>query len=239
MKFFTGMHQPCDLHRVASAFVSVNRLRRYKKPVLMQDIIMDSGAFTELLNYGEYRHDVEEYGAEVMRWKQMIGSKLLAAVSQDYMCEPFILGKTGKTVLEHQRLTIQRYDRLLRCTEGVTIIPVLQGYAPAEYVTHIAMYGDRLSHGAWVGVGSVCKRNGDPEAIEEVLWAIKYERPDLKLHGFGLKMTALRSSLVRSLLHTADSMAWSFSARKQGRNANSWKEALAWGDKIRELPGVI
>lgn len=29
-------------------------------------------------------------------------------------------------------------------------------------------------------------------------------------------------------LHSADSMAWSFAARRQGRNANDWREAMRW-----------
>ncbi|WP_441294212.1 deazapurine DNA modification protein DpdA family protein [Burkholderia sp. MSMB1072] len=62
--------------------------------------------------------------------------------------------------------------------------------------------------------------------------AIKTARPDLQLHGFGLKSTALSSWIVRELLHTADSLAWSFAARKQGRNANDWREAKAWTDRI-------
>jgi len=144
-----------------------------------------------------------------------------------------MLALTGKTIEEHQRLTIERYDALITCdTGGVYIMPVLQGYSPVDYVRHIEMYGDRLAHGAWVGVGSVCKRNGDPSAIEEVLTAIKTARPDLLLHGFGLKTTALASDIVRNLLWTADSMAWSFAARKQGRNANDWREAKRWEMKI-------
>ena len=69
-------------------------------------------------------------------------------------------------------------------------------------------------------------------AIEAVLLAIKTERPDLRLHGFGVKTTALGSRLVRDLLHTADSMAWSFAARKQGRNANDYREAVAFKRRI-------
>jgi hypothetical protein len=103
-------------------------------------------------------------------------------------------------------------------------------------VSHIRQYGRRVIEGAWVGVGSVCKRNGDPRAIERVLWAIKQERPDLRLHGFGLKQTALSSPLAVSLLYTADSMAWSFAARRQGRNANDWKEAKRWADAISSAP---
>lgn len=54
------------------------------------------------------------------------------------------------------------------------------------------------------------------------------------LHG--LKTTALANPLVRSLLHTADSMAWSFSARRQGRNANDWRQAKVWAAAITTRP---
>jgi hypothetical protein len=29
-------------------------------------------------------------------------------------------------------------------------------------------------------------------------------------------------------------MAWSYSARKQGRSANDWREAVAWTHKINQ-----
>lgn len=223
MIFFTGIHQPSDAKRISRAFVSVNRLRS-RRTFQPDEWIMDSGAFTELERHGAYRHSVDEYAREIRRWAPT--GTLLAAVAQDYMCEPFMLAKTGLTVADHQRLTIERYDALLACgTDGVYVMPVLQGYAPADYVAHIRAYGARLPPAAWVGVGSVCKRNGDPAAIEDVLLAIKRARPDLRLHGFGVKTTALQSGLVQQLLHTADSMAWSFSARKQGRNGNDYREA--------------
>lgn len=144
-----------------------------------------------------------------------------------------MLDITGLTILDHQRLTIERYDALMACDlGGVYLMPVLQGYTPAEYVQHLEMYGDRLTPGAWVGVGSVCKRNGDPKAIEAVLLAILAVRPDLRIHGFGVKTTALGSELVRALLWTADSMAWSAAARWEGRDANSIHEANAFARKI-------
>lgn len=230
MRFFTGLHQPSDTQHFDAAFVSVNRLRARKSPMKVGDWIMDSGAFTEVTTHGRYRHSVEEYAAEIRRWAG--NGNLLAAVAQDYMCEPFVIAKTGLSVAEHQRLTVERYDALLACETGVYIMPVLQGFTPAEYVAHVQLYGDRLAQGQWVGVGSVCKRNGDPWAIRQVLGAIVAVRPDLRLHGFGLKTTALGSGMIRAMLHTADSMAWSFSARKQGRNANDWREAKAWVARI-------
>lgn len=232
MRFFTGLHQPSDAKHFQASFVSVNRLIGRKKPFAVGDWIMDSGAFSHMLRDGEHM-PVAQYAAEVKRWAG--NGNLLAAVTQDYMCEPFILAKTGLTVRDHQRLTVERYDDLLRHETGVYILPVLQGYEPHEYAEHVAMYGDRLGYGAWVGVGSVCKRNSNPEAIKEVLETILAVRPDLKLHGFGLKLTALSYGPIRDMLFTADSMAWSYSARMKGRNGNSWLEAKDFTNKVNNF----
>jgi hypothetical protein len=235
MDFYTGNHQPSDAKHFDRAFVSVNRLRGRRSGFQVKDWIMDSGAFTQIAKHGGYTEGVEVYAAEIKRWAN--NGNLLAAVAQDYMCEAHMLAITGKTIEEHQVLTIKRYDALLACdTGGVYIMPVLQGYEPEDYVRHIEMYDDRLKHGMWVGVGSVCKRNGDPRAIERVLFAIKEVRPDLQLHGFGLKTTARSSPLVNELLHTADSMAWSYAARREGRNPNDWREAEAWTARIAARP---
>lgn len=214
---------PIDAHHFSHCMISVNRLRNRKSDFKVNQWMLDSGAFTELFRFGSYRSDVQSYAKMIARWKTC--GQLLAASSQDYMCEPFILEKTGLTIPEHQRLTIKRYDELLSCQTGVYILPVLQGYQPAEYISHLGQYGDRLTEGMWVGLGSVCKRNSKPEQVEVVLKAIKNERPDLRCHGFGLKTTALKRPVVRDLLWSADSMAWSFAARWQGRNPNDWREA--------------
>lgn len=229
------MHHPCDAAKVDAAFVSVNRLATRKSAFPVGDWIMDSGAFTMIAQNGRYLDEPATYAAQIKRWAG--NGNLLAAVAQDYMCEPVMLDKTGLTIADHQRLTIERYDALIACdVGGVYIMPVLQGFAPANYVSHIRQYGARLAHGAWVGVGSVCKRNGDPAAVRAVLLAIRDARPDLRLHGFGVKTTALGCGLIRDLLFTADSMAWSFAARKQGRNGNDPREAVRFGNRIRTMP---
>lgn len=154
------------------------------------------------------------------------------------MCEPFMLERTGLTVEAHQRLTVERYDALMEENTGVYVLPVLQGYRPDEYLTHLAQYGARLTRGAWVGVGSICKRNGNPGAIRDVLYTIARARPDLRLHGFGVKRTALSSAIVRDMLYSADSMAWSFAARKArragdlSRDANDWREGAQYARKV-------
>jgi hypothetical protein len=149
------------------------------------------------------------------------------------MREPAMLAKTGLSVAAHQRLTIERYRALRAVVDGSAyVMPVLQGYRPAEYVRHLARYGRDLRRGAWVGVGSVCKRNTDVDAIYAVLRAIRRVRADLRLHGFGLKTTALDDRAIRAALHSADSMAWSFHARRHGRNPNDWREARRFERRI-------
>jgi hypothetical protein len=180
-RLFVGLHQPSDAKHFNAAFVSVNRLRNRKSDFKVGDWIMDSGAFTEIATHGKYRESVDGYVEQIERWSKC--GNMLAAVSQDYMCEAWILEKTGLTIADHQRLTIERYDAIQSKT-SVYIMPVLQ------------------------------------------------VRPDLRLHGFGLKTTALSDGGVFDLLHTADSMAWSFAARKQGRNANDYREAQNFERRI-------
>ena len=143
MKFYVGIHQPSDAKRLGAVFVSVNRLtgpRGRKRPFTTEPWIMDSGAFTTIAKHGGYPDPVSVYAAHIRRWA---APNLVAAVAQDYMCEPHMLAKTGLTIADHQRLTIERYDELLACDlAGVTLMPVLQGYAPADYAAHVHAYGD-------------------------------------------------------------------------------------------------
>ena len=223
MKFYVGMHMPSKADKVDNAFVSVNVLRKRKSGFPVQNWIMDSGAFTTIAKHGCYPEPVSVYAEQIRRWKG--NGNLVAAVSQDYMCEDHMLTKTGMNVRQHQALTIERYDQLIAEDTGVYIMPVLQGYTPSSYVDHVRMYGQRLAYGAYVGVGSVCKRNSSPSSIVQVLKAIKGERPDLRLHGFGIKTTALSWEEVRDNLESADSMAWSFAARME-------KKTVTIGEKL-------
>ena len=212
--FFIGSSPSMAIKIVSPDFpasgvmVSVNQLRDRKSDFDVRDWILDSGAFTEISKHGSYRYGIQEYYSQILRWSRC--GNLLAAVSQDWMCEPFMLRRTGLTIAEHQRLTIERYDQLIFHDSVVPIMPVLQGYRVSDYLKHLADYGDRLTLGAWVGVGSVCRRNSSPFEVADILKSIKLLRPDLRLHGFGLKILALENTEVRELLYSHDSMAWSY-----------------------------
>jgi hypothetical protein len=95
---------------------------------------------------------------------------------------------------------------------------------------------NRLLPGMWVGIGSVCKRNSDVAQIEDIIDPIRSMSDGLNLHGLGLKATTLQSAYVYDSLYSADSMAWSFAARKQGRNSNDWREAYRFARAVERKP---
>jgi hypothetical protein len=235
MTFYVGLHHPSDAWAFENCMVSINRIADRKSGFRVNNWMMDSGAFTEISTHGRWRTEPEAYAKQVKRWAT--NGNLVAAATQDYMCEPFILEKTRLTVSDHQRLTVERFVAL-RSLCGSIILPVLQGFDPSDYVRHISVYGKHLPLGAWCGVGSVCKRNGTPEAVLDVLRAIKGVRPDLKLHGFGLKITAIENAAVKSMLFSSDSMAWSHAARKENRDANDPREALKYCARVQTIIGT-
>lgn len=162
--------------------------------------------------FGEWRTTAREYARSALRYHSEIGS-LQGAAIQDYMCEPFILRQTKLTVQEHQKRTIESYKELQSLAPEVPWFPVLQGFTRDDYQRHVDAYINAkidLSILGRVGVGSVCRRQHSQE-IATILADL--HRQGLKLHGFGVKLKGL--ALSKEYLVSADSMAWSFAARRE------------------------
>lgn len=255
--FFLGWSHLHNLEKLGSVPVMLSlsafmkkRGRKFRlrvKPLNYSGpVFLDSAAFTCISRlYSRKNHYSTKRYARVAKWLVNDCSVNVVAVSaQDYMCEDFVLKATGLTVAQHQKLTIHRWERL--CYElvdsGIYPMPVLQGYEPEEYVQHLHEYGERLSMNSWVGVGSVCKRNSSPNSVLAVLQAINQNRPDLRLHGFGLKKTAVAVPEIANLLHSHDSQAsglWSQPGNRKTRkyqNANCPEHALRYREEIISKP---
>ena len=241
MIFFTGIQVLKQAAAVDYAFISINRFIGANKRVKdfpARTWIMDSGAFSQDSTQGDHKLSTDQYAKEIKRWSRC--GILAAAAAQDYMCEDFILKKLNRTVLDHQKMTLKRYKDLIHSMESIGckthIMPVLQGYETEEYINHLKMYDDLIQPYTWVGVGSVCKRNSKPEAVAVILDKIKQKRPDLKLHGFGIKKTCLQDSFIYDRLFSSDSMAWSFDARYQGKKAHDINHAISYKKRIETMP---
>jgi len=211
--FYLGAHEPQWLHRTdVPLFISHKRLIRYMKdlPIAKTRWALDSGAFSELAKYGEWLTTEAEYVHAVLTYQDEMG-ELDWAAPLDWMCEPFMLEKTGLTVREHQHRTTSNLLRLRDSGWGLPFIPVLQGWRVKDYLSHWEQYeraGVHLEDEPIVGVGSVCRRQATGEAT-----AIFASLRPLRLHGFGVKLSGL--TRFGHFLTSCDSLAWSYEAWKQ------------------------
>lgn len=239
MHFYLGTHVERWLSTVdVPLFVSRRRLcRRKSLPRALAGWALDSGGFSELSLFGEWTITTKQYAAEVRRYADEIG-RLEWAASMDYMCEPWIVSKTGLSVQEHQHRTVANYLTLRETAPDLPFVPVLQGWQVRDYIEHIEMYahaGIDLYALPRVGLGSVCRRQ-HTDVLDELIQMLQ----PMRLHGFGVKAQGLGK--VAGLLTSADSMAWSFAARRQEplagcthRNcANCVRFALRWRGALLE-----
>jgi hypothetical protein len=218
---------------------------------------LDSGGFSELQMYGEWRTTPGEYVTAVRRYDEEIGM-LGWAAPQDWMCEPLIIsgGQAGPitfagtqlSVAEHQRRTVANFVELseLWGDEATNpFMPTLQGYTRDDYLRCWDLYaaaGVDLTNYPVVCLGSVCRRQATEE-IGAIVTALRALDDGLPLHGFGVKLQGLQR--YGHLLETADSLAWSYEARRtQPLNghphkncANCLTYALRWRERaLRDVP---
>lgn len=244
LRFYLGTHKPGWLGRTdVPLFVSRRTLAGRKKlPRARGRWALDSGGFTELNNNGRWSISARYYVNEVRRYIGQIGGLDLAA-AQDWMCEPFVLAKTGLTVREHQRRTIDNYLELVDLAPWIPWAPVLQGWRYEDYIQHVEDYrAARVNLAALpvVGLGSVCRRQATG-VVEEVVTTLQAR--GIALHGFGFKIRGLRR--VAHRLHSSDSLSWSLRARNappldgcsHASCANCIRFALQWRAKLlRSIP---
>ena len=229
---YVGIHVVSFAARLERCMISYNKLERRREPFAAGRWILDSGAFTRITS-GRGHAPPDEYARAIDRWADC--GTLEAAVSQDWMCEPFVLEITGLSVREHQRLTTANYLDLRERVEAY-VMPVVQGYTPKEYARHADELAPHLEEGAWVGLGSVCKRQGSPDQLSAIISAVLDVRPDLRLHGFGVKRTALERLDISSRLWSVDSMAWSFAGRRETpQRQNDLAYAQEWAAGVEAI----
>lgn len=250
--FYVGAPEPSWLNRCDGVpkFVSAARFDRYRSegerwPVTTWDpYAIDSGAYIALDGANTstpWWLDRETYASKVFTYATTSGPIMPEfCAPQDWPCEPNVRKRTGLTVREHQQLTLESYLWLVEEWPQLPWIPVLQGWEAGEHADHALMYADAgvdLAACHRVGIGSVCRRAHLPEIVDVIA---QFADAGLKLHGFGVKKTAL--PIIGHLLRSADSMAWSTNARKNrarlpgcthaGDCRNCYRYAKRWREQV-------
>jgi hypothetical protein len=241
-EYYTGIDDPVRAYMLnehknieLGFMLSANRIKNRKKEIANKGKwMLDSGAFTQIKDHGEFTISEDKYVDIIKRHED---SNLVCAVTQDYMCEQFILDITGKSVREHIRMTVQRYFNLLKKMRkagcSTMLLPVLQGVDAEDYAECLSLYeegwrrlerkygflyrfgGDEFTRPHRIGFGSMCKRNGNPGPVESILDQLEDRLRKFKIHLFGFKTTGLNIKWeIASRIESADSFAYSMRDRK-------------------------
>lgn len=243
--FFLGTHHASWLTRTnVPLFISRRSLEgRRTLPRARGSWALDSGGFTELSLHGRWTMEPHAYAELVARTADEIGGLAWAAV-QDWMCEEAILRRTGRSVAQHQRATIESWLELKSIAPHLPWAPVLQGWTRGDYLEHLdawARAGVDLTKLPIVGVGTFCRRQ---HTLRASLLLTELAELGLRLHAFGFKTAGLLSS--REALASSDSLAWSLNARRNPphpdcdhkRCSNCLRYALDWRERLLDRLGA-
>lgn len=247
LQYFVGVPEPSWLNRCDGVpkFVSATRLDRYARdhdrwPASTTDpYAIDSGAYTALTSRhrdSPWWDPPEIYASKIATFAANNGRPPIFVAPQDHPCEPAVRRRTGMSVREHQELTRDNYLFLAREWPFIDWAVVLQGWEPEDYRVHELMYLDAgvdLREVSRVGIGSICRRGHLPPIVEVVQ---QFAASGYRLHAFGVKVNAIPA--IGRYLRSADSMAWSSSARwgrirlpecvHRGDCRNCYRYATAW-----------
>lgn len=212
MKFYVGVSSTSHIKYVPYRFLfSVSRLldRKSKINTFGKEWILDSGGFTQLLLNGKYTFTIEDY-IEIVKLQEPN-----IFVSMDWMCEPWILKKTCKTIKDHLTFTVNNHIKIKELYNGSSkLMGVVQGYNKDDYLTHVDMLKEHGLIEEYMGIGTLCRRQSTDDILN-IPFLIKRNLPEwVKLHGFGVKTLALKKCGIYNLLYSSDSESWSFLARK-------------------------
>ena len=213
MQFWLGTHLPSWLSRYDVPMMLSHRQldkRVSRYPRALGPWVLDSGAYSELALYGEWRTTTAQYIAAVRRYEDEIDG-LVWAAPQDWTCDPDSLAATKLTVQQHQLRTARNFVRLQG--DG-PFMPVLQGWTRDDFMRHVEMYdreGIDLAAEPIVGLGSIASRADQPLVLHI---ADELRDAGIALHGFGLKRRAITAA-AGQVFTSIDSLAWSYAARRQ------------------------
>lgn len=243
-QFFLGAHRPRWLDTSPlPLFVSDATLRvRGKDHAGKLDYravvpwALDSGAFSEVSKHGRHLTSARSYAARAQRYHAEIGQLSFASV-QDWMCEPAVLKVTGLSIREHQRRTVDSYLALSSLAPEVPWMPVLQGWGVCDHYEHLELYaraGVDLRAIGRVGIGSVCRRQGE---VRIALLLAEIAREGVAIHGFGVKADGI--ALALEYLASCDSMAWSAHERAEHAEKRKHDKTLPKTGRQNELAAAV
>lgn len=200
------------------------------------DAALDSAGFVAAARYRGYPWSIEQYLdlAQAFPWKWYS--------SMDLCVEPEIAGSKIDVmfrIAETCRL-YSEVSRLATLRGMKKPVPILQGSGISTYLWCVENF-PIIEWPELVGVGSMCRRHiHGPNGILSVIDVLdQVLPPHVRLHLFGVKGKALETIGNHPRLHSVDSMAWDFAARREhpvGRTVDVRLDYLfKWRDRNVKL----
>ncbi len=185
--------------------------KKNKPPKYGPALFVDCGGFYSSLKAGRYTTVDQEYLDYISQHNPHLWAL------RDYPCEPQVLQQWGKTAEENIDRTVYHHKALLELAESQDLhniaVPVLQGWTVDNYLFCLDRFREEGLIRDYMAIGSVCRR-GQVSQIRKIILALRKELPTwVRLHGFGLKLTALRERAIWDALHSVDTGAWDYEAR--------------------------
>ncbi|MFL6284546.1 MAG: hypothetical protein ACJ74Q_15480 [Pyrinomonadaceae bacterium] len=213
--FYLGIAEPSWLNFLTvPAFINRRRFQKLKRkfPRAVSRWGLDSGGYTEIEMFGEWRMSAREYIALVRFLREVVGN-LDFALAMDWPVTLVTNKITRLSIKAHQARTLVSYVELVDLAPDLEAIftPVLVGYEPHDFIEMASSYysvGVDLEKLPRVALGGLASRQHLPEVADLVSY---FARCKIPIHGLGFKKAGL--SMCASKLASADSQSWSQEAR--------------------------
>ena len=232
IEFYYGTTWIWPIQFLPRVMISATFLRtRKSKLKIEKPWMLDSGIGGMFKDNSSQRLSLEEYANIISLHEPPI------AWTYDYPCEPSIREKYCYTSSRAQDMTNDN-TAILRDFYGLkNVMSVVQGWTLDDYLENIDKIKGAGLLTERLGIGSICRR-GQTKEIVRIIKAVHKNTPGwVKLHGFGVKTSILKTQ-ARFLLDSVDSSAWGIERRYYSWSTNGNK-GLVWKDKVPYLLDYI
>lgn len=198
------------LQRLEEPNVMLSYATENNQPWDCETLFIDSGGYSLMIQTGE--HDPAD---DYLDYIESVEPEYFAL--QDFPCEPDVLEKYGRSVMDHREFSVEAQAQCLAWAEDRGIesepVAVLQGWELDDYLHCIDRFEQEGVLTDYVGIGSVCRRHAEDD-IKDIVQAIHARIPNRRLHAFGVKKSVLEIPGVVDALASADSLAYDWSYAK-------------------------
>jgi len=195
-------------------------LRKKKKWAIpeVSSTYLDSGAYSQINNKGDYPFTMEEYVDFCNDHHFDFYSTL------DYPCDERFIADLSIT--ERIEMTVNNTAHLIDEIEN--LVPVIQGKTLQDYLGCIDAYDERGLIKDYMGIGSICIRKKTSEIVPLVMAIKKALPPNTNIHCYGLEIPSIKKLYPH--IKSSDSHSWGTGFQLGGR------VSYFNGSKLRSFP---